>query len=62
MLIPLALPMILFGCNFKKFSLGKSLRAFIIGAISVVAFVAVGFLIFKEKLGNEGAIMGASLT
>ena len=23
-LIPLALPMILFGCNFKKFSLGKS--------------------------------------
>ena len=62
MLIPLALPMILFGCNFKKFSLGKSLRAFIIGAISVVAFVAFGFVIFKEKLGNEGAIMGASLT
>ena len=61
-LIPLALPMILFGCNFKKFSLGKSLKAFVIGALSVVVFVAAGYIIFKEKLGDEGAIMGASLT
>ena len=48
MLIPLALPMILFGCNFRKFSLGKSVGAFIIGAISVVAFVAIGFVLFSE--------------
>ena len=61
-LIPLALPMILFGCNFKKFSLGKSLKAFVIGALSVVAFVGIGYVVFKEKLGDEGAIMGASLT
>lgn len=61
-LIPLALPMILFGCNFKKFSLGKSLKAFVIGALSVVAFVAIGYLIFNKNLGEEGAIMGASLT
>ena len=61
-LIPLALPMILFGCNFKKFSLGKSLKAFVIGTLSIVVFVAVGYVLFKEKLGNEGAIMGASLT
>ena len=61
-LIPLALPMILFGCNFKKFSLGKSLKAFVIGTISVAVFVAAGYVIFKEKLGEEGAIMGASLT
>lgn len=61
-LIPLALPMILFGCNFKKFSLGKSIGAFIIGALSVVAFVLAGYIIFKDKLGEEGAIMGASLT
>ena len=50
-LIPLALPMILFGCNFKKFSLGKSLKAFVIGALSVVAFVIIGYVVFKEKLG-----------
>ena len=61
-LIPLALPMILFGCNFQKFSLGKSLGAFVIGALSVVAFVLAGYLVFKDKLGEEGAIMGASLT
>ena len=61
-LIPLALPMILFGCNFKKFSLGKSLKAFITGAFSVTAFVAIGYAIFKEQLGKEGNIMGASLT
>ena len=61
-LIPLALPMILFGCNFKKFSLGKSLKAFVIGALSVAAFVAIGYIIFRKNLGNEGAIMGASLT
>lgn len=61
-LIPLALPMILFGCNFKKFSLGKSLGAFVIGALSVVAFVLAGYIIFKDKLGEEGAVMGASLT
>ena len=61
-LIPLALPMILFGCNFKKFSLGKSLKAFIIGALSIVVFVAIGYIVFKKNLGDEGAIMGASLT
>ena len=61
-LIPLALPMILFGCNFKKFSLGKSLKAFVIGAFSVVAFVAIGYIFFKKNLGDEGAIMSASLT
>ena len=62
MLIPLALPMILFGCNFKKFSLGKSVGAFIIGAVSVVAFVAIGFIFFRNQLGSEASIMGASLT
>ena len=51
-LIPLALPMILFGCNFKKFSLGKSLKAFVIGALSVVAFVAIGYFVFRKDLGH----------
>ena len=61
-LIPLALPMILFGCNFKKFSLGKSVKAFVAGAFSVVAFVAIGYIFFRKNLGDEGVIMGASLT
>ena len=61
-LIPLALPMILFGCNFKKFSLGKSLKAFATGAFAIVAFAWIGYLIFGGQLGEEGNIMGASLT
>lgn len=61
-LVPLALPMMLFGCNFKRFSLGKSMGAFALGILSVVAFVLVGYFVFQNQLGNEGAIMGATLT
>lgn len=61
-LIPLALPMILFGCNFRKFSLGKSLKAFVTGTFAIVAFVGIGYVFFKKQLGEEGNIIGASLT
>lgn len=61
-LVPLALPMMLFGCNFKRFSLGKSMGAFALGVLSVVAFVLAGYFVFQNQLGNEGAIMGATLT
>jgi uncharacterized membrane protein len=61
-LVPLALPMMLFGCNFKRFSLGKSMGAFALGVLSVVVFVLVGYFVFQNQLGNEGAIMGATLT
>ena len=61
-LIPLALPMLLFGCNFKKFSLGKSMGALAAGVLSVAAFVFIGYLIFKGNLGEEGKKMGAALT
>ena len=61
-LIPLALPMILFGCNFRKFSLGKSVGAFVIGAASVAAVVIAGYYIFRDNLGEEGPKMGAALT
>ena len=61
-LVPLALPMMLFGCNFKRFSLGKSMGAFALGVLSVVTFVLVGYFVFQNQLGEEGAIMGAALT
>ncbi len=61
-LIPLALPMLLFGCNFKKFSLGKSMGALIAGVFSVAAFVFIGFIIFRKNLGQESSMMGAALT
>ncbi|MBO5903169.1 MAG: DUF819 family protein [Tidjanibacter sp.] len=60
-LVPLALPMMLFGCNFKNFSVGKSLRAFIIGVLSVVAIVVASYMMFADKLGAEAPKMAASL-
>ena len=60
-LVPLALPMMLFGCNFKNFSVGKSLRAFIVGVISVAAIVVASYMMFVDKLGVEAPKMAASL-
>ena len=61
-LVPLALPMMLFGCNFKRFSFGQSLGALIIGVLAVVVIVFASYVSFSEKLGSEAAMMGASLT
>lgn len=61
-LVPLALPMMLFGCNFRNFSPGKSLRALLAGVFSVALFAFIGFLLFKENLGEESDKMGAALT
>ena len=61
-LVPLALPMMLFGCNFKRFSFGQSLGALIIGVLAVVVIVFASYVSFSEKLGSESAMMGASLT
>lgn len=60
-LVPLALPMMLFGCNFKRFSFGQSLRALIVGVVAVAAIVVVSYLMFAEELGVEAPKMAASL-
>ncbi|MBQ9147648.1 MAG: DUF819 family protein [Rikenellaceae bacterium] len=60
-LVPLALPMMLFGCNFKRFSVGKSLSAFIVGVVSVAAIVVASYQMFAEELGAEAPKMAASL-
>lgn len=61
-LVPLAIPMMLFACNFKNFSAKQTLYSFIIGVLSVVAVVLGGYLLFKNQLGPEAPIMAASLT
>ena len=60
-LVPLALPMMLFGCNFKRFSVGMSLRALIVGVVAVAAIVVASYLMFAEKVGAEAPKMAASL-
>ena len=61
-LVPLALPMMLFGCDFRRFRLGPSLVALFLGVFSVVAIVVVGYVMFTDELGAEAPMMGASLT
>lgn len=61
-LVPLAIPMMLFACNFKNFSVKQTLKSFIIGVFSVVVMVVVGYYIMGNGLGEEGPIMGAALT
>ena len=61
-LVPLAIPMMLFACNFKNFSVKQTLKSFIIGIFSVVVMVVVGYSIMGNGLGEEGPIMGAALT
>lgn len=60
-LVPLALPMMLFGCNFRRFSLGQSLSAFIAGVMAVALIVVAGYIICDGRLGAEGSKMGAAL-
>lgn len=60
-LVPLALPMMLFGCDFKRFKLGQSLVALIIGVTSVALFVALGYTMLGDELGDESAKMCATL-
>lgn len=60
-IIPLAIPMMLFGCNFKKYSIKKSLVALLSGCVAVTIAVVVGYVCFKDRLGPEGAKIGGEL-
>ncbi|MBO7300241.1 MAG: DUF819 family protein [Tidjanibacter sp.] len=61
-MIPLAIPMMLFGCNFKNFKAGVTAKAFIIGIFSTVAMVIAGYCLLGNKLGVDGATIGATLS
>lgn len=60
-MVPLAIPMMLFGCDFKKFSIRTSLLATIIGVVSVTVVVVAGFFLFRERMGENSAIIGGAL-
>ena len=61
-MIPLAIPMMLFGCNFKNFKAGVTAKAFIIGVFSTAVMVVLGFLALGSKLGVDGPTIGATLS
>ena len=59
--IPLALPMMLYSCNFKKFSVKTSLKITIIGIIAVAIAVLAGFFAFRGGIGEEAPIVGGAI-
>lgn len=61
-MIPLAIPLMLFGCNLKSLKAGATIKAFIICTLSVALLVTGGFLLLGDKLGVDGPTIGATLT
>lgn len=59
--VPLAIPLMLFGCTFKKEGTRSHILAMITGLISVIMAVIAGYLIFGDKI-DEGAKVGGMLT
>ena len=60
-MVPLAIPLMLFGCTFKLSGARSQLLALITGMISVATAVLLGYLIFGKDL-PEGAKIGGMLT
>ncbi len=61
-MIPLAIPMMLFGCNFKNFNAGTTAKAFVIGIVATAAMVLGGYWLLGNKLGVDGPTIGATLS
>ena len=60
--IPLALPLILFACNFKEWPIKKALAALVSGLVSVAVVSVIGYFIFGSKMGPEGpAVVGMAV-
>ena len=60
--IPLAIPLILFACNFRDWPVGKVLVSLVIGLVSVCAVAVAGFFLFRSHLGDEAASVAGMIT
>lgn len=47
--VPLALPMMLLGCNLRQWSTGKAAKAFATGLFSVLIVIVAGFFLFRNS-------------
>ena len=59
-MIPLAIPMMLFGCTFKTSEVSLQLRVVSSGVISVCVAVVCGYLLFGQDI-NQGTEIGGML-
>lgn len=60
-MVPLAIPLMLFGCTFKLSGARSQILAMVTGLISVTVAVTTGYLIFGNDI-QEGAKVGGMLT
>ena len=60
-MIPLAIPMMLFGCNFTRRQAGLQLKIVLSGFCSVVIAIIAGYMLFGYRL-DEGAEVGGIIT
>lgn len=58
----LAIPLLLFSCDFRRWSIRKSLLTLVCGVVGVVTAIVLGYLIFKPYLGPESYKIGGMLT
>lgn len=59
--VPFTIPLLLFGCSFRRGETRKQVLAIIGGMISVVVVVIAGYLLFGKQL-SDGAKVGGMLT
>ncbi len=60
-MVPLAIPMMLFGCSFSSREAGLQLKIVVSGFLSVCLAVAVGYVMFGHNV-DEGAQVGGIIT
>lgn len=60
-MVPLAIPMMLFGCAFSRREAGLQIKLVVSGFLSVCIAVTIGYLLFGRNVG-EGAEVGGIIT
>lgn len=60
-MVPLAIPMMLYGCTFSRREAGLQLKIVVSGFLSVCLAVVIGYLFFGRHV-NEGAEVGGIIT
>lgn len=60
-MVPLAIPMMLFGCNFSRREAGLQLKIVVSGFLSVCLAVIIGYVLFGKNV-SEGAQVGGIIS
>lgn len=59
--VPLAIPLLLFGCTFRKNGTASQIKALFSGVLAVILAVVAGYLLFGRRIA-DGAVVGGMLT